>query len=264
MRRNTFLWKIVEILLIIVFTALMLLIAQRVSLMVRRNAEQRQATEAMLRLREEAARATPTPEPTPSPSPTPVPEMLSASKELLDQNADYVGMLGYGETAMYVCRGADNTFYASHNFEKKSDYAGMIYMDYRCCAAPLLDNTILYGHNMRDGSRFGSLRRLASADFLKKWPTVQFVGLYEVHTFAPIAVMRLSVDPKHKDYFHFDIPEFDSEAQFNKYIRNARKRSIIKLDDHGVQYGDRLLTLATCSEEYNGGRLVAICVEVTE
>ena len=60
------------------------------------------------------------------------PEMFGRGEALLEENPDLVGMVGYGERAMYVCRGTDNRWYSNHRFDGSEDPAGMIYMDCRC------------------------------------------------------------------------------------------------------------------------------------
>ena len=279
-RRRSLGWRLLELLFVAVFLVAMLMIVQRLSLAVRRYDEQRESTAVMHRLLESlgmaptpsptptptptprpTSRPTPTPEPTPTPSPTPTPPIMDEVQDLLAQNHEYVGMLGFGDMALYVCQHADNDYYASHRFDGTEDVAGMIYMDSRCTAWPPSDNLILYGHNMKDGSRFGTLRSFANASYVKKHPDITFAGLRTVETYTPISVMYVSVDPTHDDYFEFDRIDLSLERDFNAFVAGLRARSMVDLSDVEVRFGDRFLTLATCSEEYKGGRLVVFCVQ---
>ena len=54
---------------------------------------------------------------------------------------------------------------------------------------------------------------------------------------------------------------FADTAEFNEYIASVTAFSIHTLPAD-VHYGDRLLTLVTCSEAYDGGRLVIVCREL--
>ena len=210
------------------------------------------------------ANATAKPTAVPEPRNTPNPDMLKEAQEKLKENSDYVGMLGVGDQAMYVCQADDNTYYAEHRFDRETDKGGMIYMDCRCDSWPLSDNTVLYGHNMRDGTRFGQLQHFLDPNYIDEHPYVQFATLYNVRKYAPISIMRLSIFQDHEDYLEFDHTTFDSETEFNVYVEGIRARSILRLNDVDVKYGDHLLTLATCSEAYDGGRLVIVCVEVED
>lgn len=225
-----------------------------------RSAEERAAQEALTRIQTEQTIA-PTTAPTsaPAPSETPPQQMFAYAQELLQTNGDLVGMVGFDDMALYVCQGEDNTFYASHRFDGSEDPAGMIYMDCRCSAWPLGQNTILYGHNMRDGSRFGKLNRMTDAEYLAEHPYVRYASLYEIRDYRPIAVFCANVDPTAADYFDFAVPDFPDANSFNAYVQEAKRRSVVNLPAT-AQYGDNLLTLATCSEEGVGGRLVVVCM----
>ncbi len=319
MRNRSKLWKLMEVMFILVFAALLAMILQRLDLTRRRTAEQKEAAEAMAQLSAEVTatatappattptevpEATATPEPTATPTVDPDPEatefsqvakgpletpapevtrgpgetdtpkptaaprntpnadMLLEAQDKLKENSDYVGMVGFADMAMYVCQYKNNTYYATHRFDKAKDRGGMVYMDCRCDSWPLSDNTVLYGHNMRDGTRFGQLQHFLDPNYLTEHPYVKFASLYNVQNYAPISIMRLSVDPDHEDYLEFDRITFDSETDFNVYMEGIRARSLLRLDNVKARYGDHLLTLATCSEDYDGGRLVVVCVEV--
>ena len=225
-----------------------------------RAAEERAAQEALTLIQTEQAIA-PTTAPTSAPAPSEAPpqQMFAYAQELLQTNGDLVGMVGFDDMALYVCQGEDNTFYASHRFDGSEDPAGMIYMDCRCSAWPLGQNTILYGHNMRDGSRFGKLNRMTDAEYLAEHPYVRYASLYEICDYRPIAVFYANVDPTAADYFDFAVTDFPDETSFTAYVQEAKRRSVVNLPAT-AQYGDNLLTLATCSEEGVGGRLVVVCM----
>ena len=186
------------------------------------------------------------------------PQIFPEAQELLGQNADLVGMVGFGDMTLYVCQSEDNYYYASHRFDGSEDKAGMIYMDYRCSILPTSDNIVLYGHNMRDGSRFGTLNRFESVDYLLENPIVRFASLYEVNDYHPIAVFYTSADESSAEYFDFARIHFSDEADFDRYISAVKAKSLYYIPT-AAQYGDQLLTLATCSSELDRGRLVVLC-----
>ena len=114
---------------------------------------------------------------------------------------------------------------------------------------------------MRDGSRFGKLNRLTRAGYLAENPYVRYATLYEIRDYRPIAVFYANVDPAVEDYFDFAVTDFPDEVSFNAYVQEAKRRSVVDLSAT-AKYGDNLLTLATCSEEGDGGRLVVVCVPI--
>lgn len=253
-------WLLIELACAAAFLVLTGTLITRLTRQNHRSAEERAAQEALTRIQTEQTIA-PTTAPTsaPAPSETPPQQMFAYAQELLQTNSDLVGMVGFDDMALYVCQGEDNTFYASHRFDGSEDPAGMIYMDCRCSPWPLGQNTILYGHNMRDGSRFGKLNRLTDAEYLAEHPYVRYASLYEIRDYRPIAVFYANVDPTTADYFDFAVTDFPDSDSFTAYVQEAKRRSVVNLPAT-AQCGDNLLTLATCSEEGVGGRLVVVCV----
>lgn len=59
-----------------------------------------------------------------------------------------------------VTQGTDNEYYLHHAYNKEANFAGSIFLDYRNRADFQDQNTILYGHNMLNGSMFSSLKHL--------------------------------------------------------------------------------------------------------
>lgn len=253
-------WLCLEAACLAAFLVVAIVLVIRFTRQNHRSAEERAAQEALTLIQTEQAIA-PTTAPTSAPAPSEAPpqQMFAYAQELLQTNGDLVGMVGFDDMTLYVCQGEDNTFYASHRFDGSEDPAGMIYMDCRCSAWPLGQNTILYGHNMRDGSRFGKLNRMTDAAYWAEHPCVRYASLYEIRDYIPIAVFYANVDPTAADYFDFAVTDFPDETSFTAYVQEAKRRSVVNLPST-AQYGDNLLTLATCSEEGVGGRLVIVCV----
>jgi SrtB family sortase len=83
-------------------------------------------------------------------------------------NPDFVGWITIGGTPIDypVVRGRTNSVYLRLTFRGELNPAGSIFMDYRALQAFETPVTILYGHNMRDGSMFASLHKFLDRDFL--------------------------------------------------------------------------------------------------
>ena len=89
-------------------------------------------------------------------------------RELIALNPDFVGWIEIPATDVDypIVRGTDNDYYLRRTFLGESNSAGTIFMDYRAIFDFNTHITILYGHNMRDGSMFASLMRYTDATFL--------------------------------------------------------------------------------------------------
>lgn len=243
-RRN---WLIVEIVCLLILAVLIAMIVRKLSARARIAGEEQSSAEIMQTIVESTT------------APAPEPEIQPALLELIEQNPDTVGILRFdGDRSLYVCQAEDNIWYMDHRFDGSEDPAGMIYMDYRNTLRPRSDNLILYGHNMADGSRFGTLKRFRNINHLLANPVFTFADLYETVDYVPFAVFTTTVLYDDPAYFPFDQTDFADESDFNAYVDAVRARSDFYLPGD-VTYGDRLLTLATCSSDHDRGRLVIVC-----
>lgn len=193
-----------------------------------------------------------------------IPEIQPEVLALMEQNNDAVGLLHFeGDRTLYVCQTTDNVYYMNHRFDKSEDPAGMIYMDFRNSLWPRSDNLILYGHNMRDGSRFGTLKRFEKKDYILKHPIFQLVDRYETVDYVPFAIFHTTVVTDDDAYYPFDRTDFVDKADYYQYVQDVKSRSVLNIPIE-VEYGDKLLTLATCHSGFERGRLVIVCREVKD
>ncbi len=83
-------------------------------------------------------------------------------QKLISINEDVVGWISIPELDLEypITQGEDNEYYLHHAYNREASFAGSIFMDYRNMENFQDQNTILYGHNMLNGSMFGSLKHL--------------------------------------------------------------------------------------------------------
>ncbi|ANU45521.1 class B sortase [Enterocloster clostridioformis] len=67
-----------------------------------------------------------------------------------------------------VTQGEDNSYYLNRTFSKAYNGAGCIFVDYRSSLPSEGGNTVLYGHNMKNGSMFGSLKRYWDNEYYRE------------------------------------------------------------------------------------------------
>ena len=71
-----------------------------------------------------------------------------------------------------VVRHENNEYYLNHNFYQEQHITGCVFAD--SSAVPLaVDNTVLYGHNMKDGSMFAGLKQYGEEAFFRENPVIQ-------------------------------------------------------------------------------------------
>ena len=201
--------------------------------------------------------------------------ILPNAEALLEINPDTVGWVKIEGTNVdnpVVLRKDDtptSNYYLTHNFNGDEAKAGTIFVDYRSTIGykKQSDNLVLYGHNEKDNSMFGDLDRYKNdIDFYREHPTVQFNTNYETAEYKIIACFVTNTLPEQaKDGVVFDYQnyiDFD-EQRYNDFISNVMLRSqiITTVDYH---YGDRFLTLSTCSNEFMNSRFVIVARKVRD
>ena len=81
--------------------------------------------------------------------------------ELKKKNEDVVAWIKVNNTKIEypVVKSKNNDYYLNHSFDKSYNIAGWIFADYRNKINEKDKNIIVYGHNRKDGSMFGSLKK---------------------------------------------------------------------------------------------------------
>ena len=158
-------------------------------------------------------------------------------------NEDVIGWIQMEavDTINYpIVQGTDNDYYLHRTFERTDNFAGSIFMDYMNKSSFGQRNTILYGHNMKNGSMFGSLKDYRSQEVYEKSPYFWIytpTRIYKYEIFACAEVDKFSQD--------YQIT-FSDREDFQEFIYQAMDQSLY---DTGVDvdYTDTVVTLSTCT-----------------
>ncbi|MCL2867712.1 MAG: class B sortase [Clostridia bacterium] len=176
--------------------------------------------------------------------PSPAPFRSPTVSQLIQNNRDTVGWLSIpGTSVQYpLMRGNDNAYYTNHTFKREKNASGAIFMD-AWNARDLSDfNTVVYGHNMKDGSMFGNLGDYHHQSYFNAHSTIEIILEDRKLIYKTFAVYQTpdgsSVDFRGQNCI--------SQAERAEFIRAARKRSTGISSNITVARQDRLLTLVTC------------------
>lgn len=174
----------------------------------------------------------------------------NSSRDWLSINSHYMGWIRIPGTKVDYpfVRSQDNKDYLFRDFKNKFSEAGTIFMDYRNLGNFNDRHSILYGHNMRNGTMFHNLRYYKDIGFIKAHPLIEFSGLYETKKYRVFSVYEVSAD----DYA---LPVDFSDPEYADYLKSLLSRSIhptIAELDPKLQ----LLTLTTCSYGLDNGRFI--------
>lgn len=170
------------------------------------------------------------------------PEMEVDFKALREKNPDTVGWLYVGSCGISypIVQGEDNDYYMNHTFEGTVNSSGAIIMDYRDDKYLKDWNTFIYGHNMKNGSMFGSLKKLLNDETL--YDSDPYIYVY-----LPGYIYRYKIFSYYKDKPDSKMYwTADTLQEYRQYIRDALSLSV---RDLGVETSEEnnMVTLVTCS-----------------
>lgn len=183
------------------------------------------------------------------------------SRNLYLENSDMVGWIQIEGTSIdypVMQTPADPNYYLKHDFEKHYTDYGCPFMQADCDALAPSDNLIIYGHNMKDGSMFADLAKYGSKDFWQAHKTVRFDTARGSCAYEIFAVIHTTVQADDADAFPFyRFVDAASPEEFADYVSACQAQALY---DTGIsaEYGDKLLTLSTCDNITDNGRLLVI------
>lgn len=170
---------------------------------------------------------------------------------LQDINPDVVAWIYQEGTVINypVVQGSDNSEYMYQLVDGTSNSAGSIFVDYRNPPDFTGRNTILYGHHMKDKSMFASITNYKDQSFYDEHPTCLILmpeGNCTLEFFAGF-VANLNSDAWKL--------EFASDEEYGAWLERAVKNSDFQSHVTPTPQ-DRVVTLSTCSYEYDDARYV--------
>lgn len=188
---------------------------------------------------------------------------------LLSQNSDFKGWITINGTQVDnpIYQTDNNDFYLDHNQQKKKSSYGALYFDCNDTVSPDTNdkNLVIYGHRMKNGSMFGTLKKFRQLDFYKQYPTINFSTLYDTGTYKIYAIFVLNANPADDNGEIYNIyrDTFDNEDDFSEWANEAYTRSLI-YTGVDVAYEDDIITLVTCCSDIDNARLVITARKVRE
>ena len=194
-----------------------------------------------------------------------LPDVLDEYAGLYAENSDTIGWLKIDGTEIdYVVMQAPDEInkYLRNDFYGKSSTRGCLFVD-EYCDIFKSDNIIVYGHNMKDGTMFGTLDRYANESFYSEHKLIQFDTIYEKHTYEVVAAIKTEIPAKDKKVFrYYEYTSSNDEETFLEYADFIEKN---KLYDTGVVInpGDKLLTLSTCAYHTTDGRFIVVAKQIS-
>ncbi len=145
---------------------------------------------------------------------------------LLEINPDVIGWLYCPDTVINypLVQGEDNDYYLHRLINGTPNNNGTLFVDEQNSAGFSDENTVIYGHHMRNGSMFGYLENYEQQSY------------YEAH---PVVYL------------------LTPEGNYASWLAEQRTRSDFSAPVE-VERGDRVVTLSTCAYDFQDARYVVL------
>lgn len=152
-----------------------------------------------------------------------------------------------------VVQAGDNEYYLKRLPDGTWNNSGSIFMDCRNASDFSDQHTIIYGHNMRNNTMFAGLMNYKEQSYYDEHPQVLILtpeGRHYVTLFAGYVTSP--------DSDAWELNFADGEA-FSQWCEDAKERSCF-VSDVLPECHDSIVTLSTCSYEYDEARFVLVGV----
>lgn len=155
-----------------------------------------------------------------------------------------------GEINYVIAQAKDNDYYLRRLLDGTEASGGTLFMDFRNNKDLSDWNTVIYGHNMKNGTMFATLLDYRRPGYYDKHPVMYLYTPEQRYRIELIAGYTTSVND-----LIYSIPA--TKESRDEILDHARMVSSF-ISDVTVEDGDRLVTLSTCSYVYDDARYVVI------
>ncbi|MCH5317449.1 MAG: class B sortase [Eubacterium sp.] len=170
---------------------------------------------------------------------------------LMRENSDIIGWLYCENTPIHypVVQADDNDYYLRRDLHGEYLKTGTLFADYRCPAVGTGQNHIIYGHNMKNASMFGTLVNYKEQKYFEEHPVLYYLTPetnYKIDLFAGFTADADS------DIYRTEI---GNTEEFEAFLQKLTANSTFK-SDVDVTGSDHIIMLSTCSYEFDNARYI--------
>lgn len=171
-------------------------------------------------------------------------------------NPDIIGWIFCPDTTINypVMQSKDNDYYLRRMADKKYNIAGSIFMDYRNKGDFSDINTIIYGHNMKNGTMFSDIMKYKDRSYYEAHKYIYYTSTDErSYIFKIIGSAVVSPDDA---IFRTYYEPADLQRQLETYP------SMLFEAGTDLSTIDHLVTLSTCSNDAGTMRYLLFCIPI--
>ena len=167
-------------------------------------------------------------------------------------NKDVVGWIQF-ETfnlSYPIVKDSGDNYYLTHTFKKQKNSSGAIFIGPSNSSNFRDTNTIVYGHNMKNGSMFGLLGRYKQKSYFQSNQYFRIYTPNETQRYQIFSVYKAPVNGS-----AYSIWKRTGGSEYTNWLKELKKNSMY---DTGVSVSeyDTIVTLSTCVSGEDSKRLV--------
>lgn len=161
---------------------------------------------------------------------------------LREVNDEVVGWIAIPDTEVFypILQAEDNSFYLNYTWKKERSSVGAIFLDDRNPSDFSGFHSILYGHQMRNGSMFGGLHKYADENYLREHPVVYLLTDSGVQEYDIFAAYEAGVQDI---LYKTDVEETGRQQELVDYACSHAAENAAALPEAD----GHILTLSTCT-----------------
>jgi sortase B len=149
---------------------------------------------------------------------------------------------------------SDDEYYLHHTIDHVEGLPGSIYSE-TVNAKDFTDmNTILYGHNMKNDTMFGSLHDYENANFFSEHPYVY------IHLPERTLLYQIFSAVKFRSVYLPYYLNYEEEGDYTAYVEELKESPGYMNETAEPSFGNRLLTLHTCIGHDENHRYLVVAV----
>lgn len=140
-----------------------------------------------------------------------------------------------------VVQHRDNNYYLEHDFYQNKTINGWVFGDYRDNFETFNNNTIIYGHNLINGTMFGTIPNLLNSSWFNN-PNNHYIKLSTKTTNSIWKIFSVYKIEPTTDYLQV---KFNSIKAYQEFLNTITERSVYNFNID-TNYTDKIITLSTC------------------
>ena len=185
-------------------------------------------------------------------------DSTSKFDELVRLNGDFAGWLKIKKTKIdypvVIPRDKDGEYYLHRDFDRNYSFSGTPYIG--SGADENSDSFIIYAHNMKNGTMFGTLDDYKDEDWAKEHKVVEFETIEEKRKYCVFAAIQTQVGSE-DEYKYYKRTGNLGEKEYEDFIQEIKAISLIDLECY-PEKKSQILMLSTCSYHTENGRFVVL------